>query len=350
MPELGKLSPKFLQDHILGKLGANRSELLHGPKFGVDNAVIRVASGTVAICTTDPISIIPALGVDNSAWLSVNLLASDVTTSSFQPAFAVFDLNLPPKLEDTELGAYWDGIHRACKELSVAIVGGHTGRFVGCDYTIMGGGFMFALGPEEKYLTSSMAQTGDVLLLTKGAAIATTGILAYAFPNTIERKFGGKFLKQTQSYLHRSSTVKDALTAASVGVREEGVTAMHDVTEGGVLGGIYELISAAGKGARIDKKAIRVAEETHEICQLFDIDPFNALGEGSLVISVRPEKSEIVQTALEKAGTESFKVGEVSGPRCGIVMFDKSGEKRLEYPERDTYWDAYWRAVDKGWN
>jgi hydrogenase maturation factor len=271
MPELGKLSPKFLEDVILRKLGATRSELLHGPKFGVDNAVVRVSKGNVAICTTDPVSIIPALGVDNSAWLSVNLIASDVTTSGFQPAFAVFDLNLPPEIGDAELEAYWNGIDKACKELGVAIIGGHTGRFVGCNYTIMGGGFMMALGPEEKYLTSSMAQTGDILLLTKGAAIATTGILAYAFPNTIERNFGNTFLKKAQNYLHMSSTTKDALIAASVGVREEGVTAMHDVTEGGVLGGIFELISASGKGARIDKQAIHVAEETLRICELFQI-------------------------------------------------------------------------------
>lgn len=350
MPDLGKLSPKFLQDIILGRLGADRPELLHGPKFGVDNAVIRVASGTVAICTTDPISIIPALGANDSAWLSVNLLASDVTTSGFQPAFAVFDLNLPPKLEDEELGAYWVGIDRACKDLGVAIVGGHTGRFVGCDYTIMGGGFMIALGSEEKYLTSSMAQTGDVLLLTKGAAIATTGILGYAFPNTIEQKFGRKFLKQTQYYLHESSTVRDALTAVSVGVRDEGVTAMHDVTEGGVYGGVFELICASGKGAKIDKRAIQVAEETREICELFEIDPFNALGEGSLVVSVRPEKAERVQTALVKAGIQSFNIGEVTRAEDRIIVVDESGERRLEYPEKDTYWDAYWRAIDKGWN
>jgi len=350
MPELGKLSPKFLQDIILEKLGADRPELLQGPKIGVDNAVVRVASGTVAICTTDPISIIPALGATDSAWLSVNLLASDVTTSGFHPAFAVFDLNLPPTLEDEELETYWDGIDRACKDLGVAIVGGHTGRFVGCDYTIMGGGFMIALGSEETYLTSSMAQTGDVLLLTKGAAIATTGILGYAFPNTIEQKFGPKFLKQTQHYLHESSTVKDALTAVSIGVRDEGVTAMHDVTEGGVFGGIFELICASGKGAKIDKRAIHVAEETRQICEFFEIDPFNALGEGSLVISVRPEKAESVQTALVKAGVQSFKIGEVTSLEDRISVVDESGERRLEYPEKDTYWDAYWRAIGKGWN
>jgi len=350
MPEVGKLSPDFLQRVILRKLGTTRSELLQGPKFGVDNAVVRVAPGTVAICKTDPVSIIPALGAENSAWLSVNLLASDITTSGFPPTFAVFDLNLPPEIKDAELETYWDGIHRACKELGVAIIGGHTGRFVGCDYTIMGGGFMFALGPEEKYLTSAMAQTGDVLVLTKGAAIATTGILAYAFPNTIERAFGGKFLRQAQSFLRRFSTVKDALIAASVGVRTEGVTSMHDVTEGGVLGGLFELVSASGRGAMISKSEIQIAEETRKVCELFEIDPMNALGEGSLVISVRPEEFERVLATLQKAGIPSFKVGKVTELGSPILLESKSGESKLHYPEKDTYWDAYWKAIKKGWN
>jgi hydrogenase expression/formation protein HypE len=350
VPELGKLTPDFLQKVILGRLGASRSELLQGAKFGVDNAVVRVATGTVAVCTTDPVSIIPALGAENSAWLSVNLIASDITTSGFPPAFAIFDLNLPPAMEDTDLEAYWDGIHRACKELGIAIIGGHTGRFVGCDYTIMGGGFMLALGSEEKYLTSGMAQTGDTLLLTKGAAIATTGILAYAFPNTLEKELGRKFLSHAQDFLHRFSTVKDALTAASIGVRQDGVTSMHDVTEGGVLGGLFELVSASGKGAKISKSEIQIAQETRQVCELFDIDPMNALGEGSLVISVRPEQSERVQTALQEVAIPSFKVGEVTKPGNPIILESESGESKLRYPEKDTYWGAYWKAVERGWN
>ncbi len=312
--------------------------------------MVRIATGTVAICTTDPISIIPALGAENSAWLSVNLLASDITTSGFPPAFVIFDLNLPPSIEDTELETYWDGIHRACKELDVAIIGGHTGRFVGCDYTIMGGGFMFALGPEEKYLTSGMAQTGDTLILTKGAAIATTGILAYAFPNTIENAFGGKFLRRAQGFLRRFSTVKDTLTAASIGVRSDGVTSMHDVTEGGVLGGLFELVSASSKGAKIMESEIQIAEETLQVCELFKIDPMNALGEGSLVVSVRPEETERVQTALQKAEVTSFRVGEVTEPMSPILLESESGESRLQYPEKDTYWGAYWKAIEKEWD
>ena len=209
---------------------------------------------------------------------------------------------------------------------------------------------MFALGSEEKYLASGMAQTGDVLILTKGAAIATTGILAYAFPNIIEREFGWKFLKQAQGFLHRFSIVKDALTAASIGVRQDGVTSMHDVTEGGVLSGLFELVSASGKGAKISTGEIQIAEETRQVCKLFEIDPMNALGEGSLVISVRPEKSERVQRALQGVAITSFRVGEVTESGAPIVLESKSGESMLRYPERDTYWGAYWKAVENGWN
>ena len=350
MPELGKLAPDFLQKVILSRLGASRPELLQGPKFGVDNAVVRVATGTVAICTTDPVSIIPALGAENSAWLSVNLIASDIATSGFPPAFAIFDLNLPPGMQDPELEVYWDGIHRTCKELGIAIIGGHTGRFVGCDYTIMGGGFMFALGAEDKYLASGMAQTGDILILTKGAAIATTGILAYAFHNTIEKEFGLKFLRQAQDFLRRFSTVKDALTAASIGVRRDGVTSMHDVTEGGVLSGLFELVSASGKGAKINTSEIQIPEETRQVCELFEIDPMNALGEGSLVISVRPEESERVQRALQEVAITSFRVGEVTESGEPIILENELGESMLRYPEKDTYWGAYWKAVEKGWD
>ncbi len=350
MADLGKLTPDLLQRAIFGKLGSDRADLLQGPKFGVDNAVIRVATETVAICTTDPISILPALGTDKSAWLSVNLLASDIATSGFPPMFAVFDLNLPPSMKDAELESYWDGIHRSCKELGISIIGGHTGRFVGCDYTIMGGGFMLSLGPENKYLSSGMAQTGDVLLLTKGAAIATTGILAYAFPNTIETAFGGNFLRHAQEFFRKFSTVKDALTASSIGVREHGVTSMHDVTEGGVLGGLLELVSASGRGAKIDQNEIQIADETRQICELFKIDPMNALGEGSLVLSVRPEHSESVQAALREVAIASFRVGEVRKSGDPILLENELGESTLMYPEKDTYWDAYWKAIAKGWN
>ncbi len=97
-----------------------------------------------------------------------------------------------------------------------------------------------------------MAKPGDLIMMTKGVAIATTGILSRVFPETVEKSFGSAFLKKAQQYLYSFSVVEDAIIAASVGLRDEGVTAMHDVTEGGLLGALYELSEASKTGLEID--------------------------------------------------------------------------------------------------
>ena len=256
-------------------MGARRRNVVVGPRYGVDNAVVRVGRGNVMVATADPLSYIPALGPRYSAWLSVNLIASDLATSAFAPQYGIFDFNLPPKMPNAQFATYWTHFHNECKRLGIAIIGGHTGRYQGCDYTVIGGGIMYAVGPEDRYLTSAMGQVGDDLILTKGAAIETTAVLARSFPKTVKRALGARLFEQAIAYLKKVSTVKDSLTAASVGVRQRGITAMHDATEGGVLAAILELTNASGVGATIDLESIPVSEETEEVCRLFHIDPLS---------------------------------------------------------------------------
>ena len=82
----------------------------------------------------------------------------------------------------------------------------------------------------------------------------------------------------------------------SVGVRENGVTAMHDATECGVWGGLYEVAQAAGLGARIEKEKIVVEEGVAEICRLFGIDPYASISEGTLIIACKAHKAEAISS------------------------------------------------------
>ena len=131
-----------------------------------------------------------------------------------------------------------------------------------------------AVAPEKEYIASSMSKLGEMVMMTKGVAIATTAILAKVFPETIEKNFGLSFLKNAQQYLQQFSVVDDALTAASVGLRNNGVTAMHDVTEGGLLGALYELCEASNVGLEVDLSKVIVTEEAKQICELFKISPY----------------------------------------------------------------------------
>ncbi|MHB8567362.1 MAG: AIR synthase family protein, partial [Nitrososphaerales archaeon] len=336
----GKVPRYFFEKIIYPKLGSPRPEVLVGPSSGVDTSVIRLSQNQVLIATTDPISLIPELGPSDSAWMSVNLLANDLATSSFKPQYLMLDFNLPPTMSHGVFEEYWNSLSEECSQLGIAIVGGHTGKFDGIDSTVIGSGVMFSTGSAH-YLTASGAKVGDSVILTKGAAVSSTGILAKVFADKIRDKIGQSGLENALSYFRKISAVEDALTAARAGVGIGAVTAMHDVTEGGVVSALCELANASSLGLVIDRAKIFVSAETREICSIFGIDPYVSLGEGALVISCHPSKSQEVIESLEHNGTSASIVGELLPVTSGIKFIESGQEVPYTYPVVDPYWKAY---------
>jgi len=351
LPTYGKITKEIFDSVIYPKLGASRPEVVVGPAIGVDTCAINVAEGEVLVATTDPMSYIPELGPADSAWLSVNMIASDLATSSFKPQYAIFDLNLPPSMTSNDFQAYWNALSDECRELGIAIVGGHTGKFEGCDYTVVGGGTMFSLGAANRYVSSKGGSPGDNLIVTKGAAIAATGILARVFHNYIEKNTDTETAKKGAECFKEITVVEDALAASSVGVRSAGVTAMHDATEGGVLSALRELAAASSAGLYVEKEKIPVLRDTKSICDLFHIDPLTSVGEGSLVIACQPRYTPDVVSALEKSAIPCEIVGELRQIEFRYKIVDDKGiEGDIEYPVVDPYWNAYYLAKKIGLN
>ena len=334
---------------IYPRLGASRRGIIVGPKFGVDNAVVRVGTGRVLVATTDPLSFIPGLRPRESAWLSVNLLASDLTTCGSAPQYGIFDFNLPPQMSNQLFAEYWKAFHAECKRLGVAIVGGHTGKYQGCGYSIIGGGVMYTICDEKRYLTSEMASSGDDIILTKGVAVETTAILTRAFPRTIKKALGARLFEKAWRYLSKVSTVKDALIAASVGIHRDGVTAMHDATEGGIVAAVLELANASGLGVELDVEKISISEETREICKFFRINPLTSLSEGTLIIASRPNRTARIVSQLNVAGIPSQVVGRLMSKKSSAQAITRRRRLRLTYPSFDPYWRAYWKGTMKRW-
>src|SRR3989442_14742014 len=117
-----------------------------------------------------------------------------------------------------------------------------------------------------------MASRSDAIILTKGAAIETTAILANTFPETVEREIGSKMLRRARSFLSLCSTVGDALEAVS-GVSRGGVSSLHDATEGGMLGPPHENAVPSGKSFLAEKGGIYASDETPGVCAVCRIDP-----------------------------------------------------------------------------
>src|SRR2546428_6235104 len=145
----------------------------------------------------------------------------------------MLDLNLPPGMSNQVLSRYWKAINRTCLELGVSILGGHTGRFEGCDYSIIGGATMWTTCRRNEFLTSSMASNGDDLIFTKSAAYGATSVLTRAFPRTVRKHLGSSLFEKAWKYMRETNTVNDSLSAVKAGNHQRGGTAIHHGTESG---------------------------------------------------------------------------------------------------------------------
>jgi hydrogenase maturation factor len=353
MPEpLGKLAPGGFERLIAPHLGAVRAEVLAGPRTGCDAGVIRLGAGRVMAITTDPLSIVPALGPAVSARLAAHLVASDLWTSGIPPAYASVSLHLPPATGDDVLEAFAAALGKTWRELGVAVVTGHTGRYHGLASTIVGSATLIGVGDEGCYITPAMASPGDRVLVTKGCAIETTALAAHAIASRLALLLTPQAMERARALIDQVTVVPECRTLTRLGVRSRGVTAMHDATEGGVLGGLIELARACGHDLRIEQSRIPLSDEARAACQAWGgIDPYWALSEGTLIACVRPESRDAALAALADEGIAAADVGEVM-PGYGTLHLTKpSGAiEQLTEPRSDPYWPAYERAMREGWS
>jgi len=346
MPEIGKISPEIFSELIFPRLGAKSDKIIVGPQHGVDVGIADIGGKAVSF-TTDPVFIVPEYGWEKAAWFAIHIIASDSVTSGLKPKFLSIDLNLPMVMTKKQLEITWDIIHHECEKMGIAVITGHTARYENCHYPMVGGATLVGVGELDEYVTPRLCKAGDKIIITKGPAIEATGIFTAMFPRIIEKELGAALGKKTGGIFYKMSVVEDAMTAVGVGVRENGVTAMHDATECGVWGGLYEVAQAAGLGARIEKERIVVEEGVPEVCKLFGIDPYASISEGTLIIACKEHAADAIVRALTRKGIKASVVGELTKPNKGMVLVEGGKEKKLEHPIVDPFWRAFYGALEK---
>jgi len=338
---MGKVSRAFFETVIAHHLGARRKDVAVGPANGVDLGVVRLPDGRALLATTDPIYIVPQYGWERAAWFAFHILASDLTTSGVAPQYITMDWNLPMDIEDGQIETMLRVIDRESKKYGAAIVTGHTGRYEGCAYPMVGGATFLAIAPKDGWVTSNMARPGNHLLVTKTAALEATAILSNTFPDLIERKLGADVTKRARVLFDSMSTVDDALAAASVGVRRGGVWAMHDATEGGVRNAVWEMAQASGLGVDVNLARVHVDPAVAAVSKVFGMDPLDAISEGTLVIAVEPDAVSDVIARLKKEQILAEDIGHFTkrGQAC------RDHGRPLKPADRDPFWIAFSRAL-----
>ncbi len=321
--QVGKVPPDILERAVLSRLGVRRQDVLVHARLGEDSAAIDFGE-FACVLSTDPITGAGA----NIGWLAVHVACNDVATMGAEPIGVLSTLLLPEGSSDADITRIVGDIHRAAVELGIEVLGGHTEITPDIPNPILS---LTSVGRvlKQRLVTSAGARPGDVVILTKAAALEGTAILASDFAGFLQDKIPAETLQRAQDFIKHISVVTDGVVAAM-----NGATAMHDPTEGGVIGALFELAEASGVGLEIEADQIPVLPETQQIAAIFGVDPLRLISSGAMLITARSAKP--ILEALSQQGVPATVIGRVT---AGDRILIRDGRRLgIEPPERDELW------------
>ena len=326
----GKVPPDVLERIVFAHLGKEDKDLLLGPAIGEDASLIRIGD-SIIVAATDPIT----GSVEDIGWLAVHINANDIAAFGIRPRWFLASIILPLGFGESDLERIMTQIHEAAISLDITVAGGHTEITEGIDRPIIAG-FMMGVATENQYVTSSGAKPGDTIIMSKTAAIEGTAILAAEGAPSLTERLSPEIVDEALSLRSQISVVEDGIIAFRTGQ----ITAMHDPTEGGILGGLHEICDASQVGFEINLDSIAIHEATSAICDVLSVNVLELISSGCLLMTCVPEGAESVVEALEARGIQATILGKISS-EASVRKGTRKGESiQMHRPKKDAIWDA----------
>lgn len=269
----GKLTNEDLKNIVLERLPICSSEISKGPAVGLDCAVMKSQDGLMII-SSDPIT----GAASDVGRIAIHVSCNDIACSGVKPKAIMLVIIAPPNATREDLIEVIEQASSTAKSLNIDIIGGHTevsdavNRFILMTTAI---GFT----PHNELISASGAKNGDTILMTKYAALEGTAILAADFKARLSNCLSDDELLSAMALVNNISVVEEGVLCGT-----QNVHAMHDATEGGIVGAVWEICEASNTGCLLDIAKIPVLPVTSKICEFFDLNPYRLISSGSMII------------------------------------------------------------------
>jgi hydrogenase maturation factor len=324
----GKLPPDLLQ-RLLTSYPRTDPRVIVGPAVGEDAAIIDMGDRYL-IAKSDPIT----FATDAIGYYGVVVNANDIATRGGRPKWFLATLLLPEQTTSVALvESIFAQIAEACQSFGITVVGGHSEVTYGLDRPILSG-HMLGEVDAAGLISTSGAQIGDVLLLTKGICIEGTAIIAREREQELRSgDVPEAIIQRAKNFLYEPgiSVVRDAQIAMGAG----RVHAMHDPTEGGLAMAVHELAIAAQVGIVIESQQIPILEETALLCRVYGLDPFGTIASGALLIATPADEARRIQQVLQVNNIACAAIGRIVPPKEGVLLNNGSEVQPLPMFIRD---------------
>jgi hydrogenase expression/formation protein HypE len=321
----GKL-PNALLGELLDYYRIKDPSVIVGPSVGEDTAAVDIHGQDVLVLKSDPIT----FATEAIGQYAVLINANDMATAGVDARWMLATLLLPRGFSRNQVRRIFADLNAACTTWSITLCGGHTEITDAVCRPVVTGMMAGTIDRTDLIQKRRMA-ANDRVLITKGVAVEGTAIIAAEFRELLlEKGMTDAEIDTCRRFQSMISVLPEARIAWTVG----GVSALHDVTEGGIATALAELSQAGGRGFRIRRDRLPVYPETHRMSDILGIDPLGLIGSGSLLICCRPDCADRLRSEMEKAGIMVTDIGVVTGAGPGIDAVEK--ETPVVWPHFDV--------------
>lgn len=326
---VGKVPPEILESLVFRKIDEPDPRILVAPGTGEDCSVLDLGD-RICVLSCDPIT-----GASNDVGkLAVHVSCNDIASAGLAPLGLMVTILLPPGATPAELDAIMSDLSGTAADLNVRILGGHTEVTDAVSRVVV---MTTVIGIADKkegraggVVTTAGAMPGDFLIMTKTAGLEGTAIIAKDRAASLEKVLGKETVSRAQAMIGQISVLEEGIIGGLC-----GVSSMHDATEGGIFGAVWETAQASGCGVILEKDKIPVAPETVLICRHYGLSPYRLISSGCLVLTAADPKPLLERLAEKKIPaavigrmTKEKEYRVVSGP-------DGAVEEPLDIPGPD---------------
>lgn len=323
----GKLSVDMLKKCVFDNIYVKRPEVLVHSRIGEDCSVIGFGQDC-CVLSTDPIT---GAG-SNIGRLAVHISCNDIAASGIEPLGIMVTILAPESCSEQDICDLMKEISSAASEINVEILGGHTEVTSAVNKMVVSTTAV-GKGPVDRFVTSSEANEGDYIIVTKYVALEGTAIIANDYEEYLKNRLDQKSIETAKGYINMISVVREGIIAG-----RQGASSMHDATEGGLLGALWEISESSGKGFELYEDAIPVTEETKKICGIMGINPLKLISSGMMVITIA--EKDLLMAELRKNGINASCIGRILGDASRRVLIKYDGEEQVFPPEADELFNT----------
>lgn len=320
----GKLDSELLKELVFNNITFRRPEVITRPGIGEDCAVVDFGEYD-CVLSTDPIT----GAVNEIGRLAIHISCNDIASNGVEPLGILLSCMLPVGTSKEDVDQIMKQAAHESAKIGVEIIGGHTEITDAVNKPVI---VSTAIGRGLRGSSQSAKdmKAGDYILVTKQAGMEGAGIIVSDHPDKVKDILSPDEMQQALKMLDQVSVVKEGLIAGEI-----GTSGMHDITEGGVLGSVWEMCEVSDTGAEIWKEKIPVSDVTKKICDHFNIDWLRLISSGCMMIVASPDKKDLIMDRIQKSGIAISCIGRVRDKSFGRILIDGHLNTDITPPDSD---------------